>query len=81
MAAREQRSLEYLRRQRLPELLQRLAAMLLYHRPERPREFLMQVLEGVKAARRGEGEYPELMDESNLEAMFSLLDVVGQGHI
>ncbi|XP_040450319.1 EF-hand calcium-binding domain-containing protein 10 [Falco naumanni] len=81
MAAGEQQSREYLRRHRIPELLQRLGALLLYHRPERPREFLIQALERVKAAERAEGEYPYLMDEANLAAMFSLLDVVGQGCI
>ncbi|NWS52144.1 EFC10 protein, partial [Chunga burmeisteri] len=81
MAAGEQQGRDYLRRHRIPELLHRLGALLLYHRPERPREFLIQVLERVKAGKRAEGEYPYLMDESNLAAMFSLLDVVGQGHI
>ncbi|XP_075285029.1 EF-hand calcium-binding domain-containing protein 10 [Opisthocomus hoazin] len=81
MAAGEQRGREYLRRHRLPELLQRLGALLLHQRPERPREFLIQALERVQAARRGEGEYPQLMDEGNLAAMFSLLDVLGQGRI
>ncbi|NXS58402.1 EFC10 protein, partial [Brachypteracias leptosomus] len=81
MAAGEQQSRDYLQRHRLPELLQRLGALLLYHRPERPREFLIQVLERVQAGKRAEGEYPYLMDEDNLAAMFSLLDVLGQGHI
>ncbi|KFP70494.1 EF-hand calcium-binding domain-containing protein 10, partial [Acanthisitta chloris] len=48
---------------------------------ENPREFLVEVLEKVKAARRAEGEYPQLLDDANLDAMFSLLDVLGQGHI
>ncbi|NXW69593.1 EFC10 protein, partial [Hirundo rustica] len=81
MAAGEEQSREYLRRHRLPELLHRLGALLLFHRPERPREFLIQVLERVKAGRRAEGEYPFLMDEANVDAMFSLLDVLGQGYI
>ncbi|NXE17764.1 EFC10 protein, partial [Ardeotis kori] len=81
MAAGEQQSREYLQRHRIPELLHRLTALLLYHRPERPREFLIQALESVTAGKRAEGEYPYLMDEANLTAMFSLLDVVGQGHI
>ncbi|KAF1485659.1 EF-hand calcium-binding domain-containing protein 10, partial [Pygoscelis antarcticus] len=81
MAAGEQHGRDYLQRHRLPELLHRLSALLLYHRPERPREFLIQALERVKAGKRGEGEYPYLMDEANLAAMFELLDVVGQGHI
>ncbi|XP_051661120.1 EF-hand calcium-binding domain-containing protein 10 [Manacus candei] len=81
MAAGEEQSREYLRRHRLPELLQHLGALLLFHRPEKPREFLIQALERVKAGRRAEGEYPDLMDEANVEAMFGLLDVLGQGHI
>ncbi|KFQ00029.1 EF-hand calcium-binding domain-containing protein 10, partial [Haliaeetus albicilla] len=48
---------------------------------ERPREFLIRMLERVKAGKRAEGEYPYLMDEANLAAMFGLLDVVGQGHL
>ncbi|XP_075347858.1 EF-hand calcium-binding domain-containing protein 10 [Mycteria americana] len=81
MAAGEQQGRDYLQRHRIPELLHRLGALLLYHRPERPREFLIQALERVKAGRQAEGEYPYLMDEANLAAMFELLDVVGQGHI
>uniref|UniRef100_A0A663EL36 EF-hand calcium binding domain 10 n=1 Tax=Aquila chrysaetos chrysaetos TaxID=223781 RepID=A0A663EL36_AQUCH len=81
MAAGEQEARDYLRRHRIPELLHRLGALLLYHRPERPREFLIRMLERVKAGKRAEGEYPYLMDEANLAAMFGLLDVVGQGHI
>ncbi|NWH63584.1 EFC10 protein, partial [Geococcyx californianus] len=72
---------DYLRQHRIPELLQRLSALLLHHRPENPRGFLIEALERVKAGRRAEGEYPYLMDEANLDAMFGLLDVVGQGHI
>ncbi|NXY90644.1 EFC10 protein, partial [Alcedo cyanopectus] len=79
--ASEEESRQYLQQHRLPELLQRLAALLLYHRPENPREFLIQALEQVQAARRAEGQFPQLLDESNLGAMFSLLDVLGLGHI
>ncbi|XP_068016963.1 EF-hand calcium-binding domain-containing protein 10 isoform X2 [Melanerpes formicivorus] len=81
MAGREQQGGDYLRRHRLPELMRRLGALLLYRRPESPREFLIQVLERVKAGKRDDSEYPCLMDEGNLEAMFSLLEVAGQGHI
>ncbi|XP_067172531.1 EF-hand calcium-binding domain-containing protein 10 isoform X2 [Apteryx mantelli] len=80
-AAGEQRGREYLERHRIPELLHSLGALLLYHRPERPREFLIQVLESVKAGKLGEGKYPCLMDDSNLTAMFEMMDVAGQGYI
>ncbi|NWH71012.1 EFC10 protein, partial [Piaya cayana] len=77
----EQQCREYLRQHRLPELLHRLAALLLHHHPERPLEFLIAALERVKAGRRAEGEFPDLMDDANLEALFGLLDVLGQGRI
>ncbi|NXO04963.1 EFC10 protein, partial [Rhinopomastus cyanomelas] len=80
-AAGEEETREYLRRHRIDRLLRRLCALLLHHRPERPREFLVEALERVKAGREAEGGYPELMDEADLGALFSLLDVVGQGHI
>ncbi|XP_038041688.2 EF-hand calcium-binding domain-containing protein 10 isoform X1 [Anas platyrhynchos] len=89
MAAGEQGGRDYLERHRIPELLRRLSALLLYHQPgaapprgqERPRQFLIQVLETVKAGRQGEGTYPCLMDESNLVAMFQMLDVADLGSI
>ncbi|XP_040400548.1 EF-hand calcium-binding domain-containing protein 10 isoform X1 [Cygnus olor] len=81
MAACERGGRDYLERHGIPELLRRLSALLLYHQPERPRQFLIQVLERVKAGRQGEGGYPCLMDESNLVAMFQMLDVADLGYI
>ncbi|KAM9204307.1 EF-hand calcium-binding domain-containing protein 10 isoform 1-T1 [Mergus octosetaceus] len=81
MAAGERGGRDYLERHGIPELLRRLSALLLYHQPERPRQFLIQVLETVKAGRQGEGTYPCLMDESNLVAMFQMLDVADLGYI
>nr|XP_047924552.1 EF-hand calcium-binding domain-containing protein 10 isoform X1 [Anser cygnoides]XP_047924553.1 EF-hand calcium-binding domain-containing protein 10 isoform X1 [Anser cygnoides]XP_047924554.1 EF-hand calcium-binding domain-containing protein 10 isoform X1 [Anser cygnoides] len=81
MAAGERGGRDYLERHGIPELLRRLSALLLYHQPERPRQFLIQVLETVKAGRQGEGGYPCLMDESNLVAMFQMLDVADLGYI
>ncbi|NXI65063.1 EFC10 protein, partial [Anseranas semipalmata] len=80
-AGEQQRCRDYLERHGIPELLRRLSALLLYHQPERPRQFLIQVLERVQAGRRGEGDYPCLMDESNLVAMFQMLDVADRGYI
>uniref|UniRef100_A0A8B9V533 EF-hand calcium binding domain 10 n=1 Tax=Anas zonorhyncha TaxID=75864 RepID=A0A8B9V533_9AVES len=84
MAAGEQGGRDYLERHRIPELLRRLSALLprwLGSIAERPRQFLIQVLETVKAGRQGEGTYPCLMDESNLVAMFQMLDVADLGSI
>uniref|UniRef100_A0A8B9QZ23 EF-hand calcium binding domain 10 n=1 Tax=Anas platyrhynchos TaxID=8839 RepID=A0A8B9QZ23_ANAPL len=83
MAAGEQGGRDYLERHRIPELLRRLSALLprwLGSIAERPRQFLIQVLETAKAGRQGEGTYPCLMDESNLVAMFQMLDVADLGN-
>ncbi|XP_042323016.1 EF-hand calcium-binding domain-containing protein 10 [Sceloporus undulatus] len=72
---------EYLDRHKIPDLLHTLTALLLFHRPDRPREFLIKTLEKVKLAKMSNSEYPNLMDESNLDAMFQMLDAAGQGCI
>nr|XP_025034486.1 EF-hand calcium-binding domain-containing protein 10 [Pelodiscus sinensis] len=48
---------------------------------ERPREFLINALERAKLAKLTDAEYPYLVDESNLESMFEMLDVTSQGYI
>ncbi|CAM2098574.1 EF-hand calcium-binding domain-containing protein 10 [Lepidochelys kempii] len=80
-ATGEQQGREYLERYKIPELLHNLSALLLYHRPERPREFLIHALERVKLAKLTDAEYPYLVDESNLDAMFEMLDTASQGYI
>ncbi|XP_019399111.1 PREDICTED: EF-hand calcium-binding domain-containing protein 10-like [Crocodylus porosus] len=79
--AAEQSGREYLARHRVAELLHGLGALLLHHRPERPREFLIQALERIKLAKQTGVDYPYLMDEPNLEAMFEMLDTASQGYI
>ncbi|KAM6437575.1 EF-hand calcium-binding domain-containing protein 10 isoform 1-T1 [Liasis olivaceus] len=78
---RETEGREYLAQHKLPELLYSLTALLLYHQPERPRDFLIKTLEKVKLAKVTNTGYPNLMDESNLDAMFEMLDIAGQGYI
>ncbi|XP_070611271.1 EF-hand calcium-binding domain-containing protein 10 [Erythrolamprus reginae] len=78
---RETEGREYLAQHKIPELLYNLTSLLLYHRPERPREFLIKTLEKVKLAKTTTNDYPNLMDESNLDAMFEMIDVGGEGFI
>ncbi|XP_060100702.1 EF-hand calcium-binding domain-containing protein 10 [Heteronotia binoei] len=77
---REEEGRRYLEQHKIPELFHNLSALLLYHRPEKPREFLIQTLEKIKLA-RVTNDYPYLMDESNLNAMFDMLDTAGHGYI
>uniref|UniRef100_A0A8C2T4L9 EF-hand calcium binding domain 10 n=1 Tax=Coturnix japonica TaxID=93934 RepID=A0A8C2T4L9_COTJA len=81
MAAGEQQSRDYLERHGLPALFHRLAALLLYHRPERPRQFLIQTLEAVRAARRGGAAMPAVLDEADVETMFRMMDAAGRGFV
>ncbi|KAL7976279.1 hypothetical protein Chor_002498 [Crotalus horridus] len=78
---RETEGRVYLAQHKIPELLYSLTSLLLYHRPERPREFLIKTLEKVKIAKESSADYPNLMDESNLDAMFDMIDVGGEGYI
>ncbi|XP_028603308.1 EF-hand calcium-binding domain-containing protein 10 isoform X2 [Podarcis muralis] len=78
---REAEGRAYLAQHKIPELLHNLSALLLYHRPDRPREFLIKTLEKIKYAKITSTDFPYLMDESNVDAMFEMLDVAGQGYI
>nr|XP_034983608.1 EF-hand calcium-binding domain-containing protein 10 [Zootoca vivipara] len=78
---REAEGRAYLAQHKIPELLHNLSALLLYHRPDRPREFLIKTLEKIKYAKMTSTEFPYLMDDTNVDAMFEMLDVAGQGYI
>ncbi|XP_072257784.1 EF-hand calcium-binding domain-containing protein 10 [Pyxicephalus adspersus] len=80
-SSREVECEEYLREHKIIDLVNNLTSLLLYHRPERPREFLISQLEKLKLARIADLDYPCLFDESNVEAVFGMLDPAGQGYI
>ncbi|XP_067907386.1 EF-hand calcium-binding domain-containing protein 10 [Heterodontus francisci] len=77
----EREALDYLAEYQILELLDNLTSMLLYHRPAKPWEFLIDQLEKLKTARQTKKNYPCLFDESNLDAVFGILDTTKQGHI
>ncbi|MBN3309630.1 EFC10 protein, partial [Amia calva] len=74
---REQHAARYLREHRIPALLHALTGELLFHRPERPREFLVSKLEMLKSTHT----HPCLFSDSNLDAVFGILDTTKQGYI
>ncbi|XP_038597220.1 EF-hand calcium-binding domain-containing protein 10 [Tachyglossus aculeatus] len=80
-SVREEEAQAYLEQHRIVELLDGLTSSVLYHRPERPREFLISLLERVKVARMTGVAYPYLMDHSNLTSMFEMMDPSKQGYI
>ncbi|XP_029472702.1 EF-hand calcium-binding domain-containing protein 10 [Rhinatrema bivittatum] len=81
MASKELLAEDYIREHKVLELLNTLTSLLLYHRPERKREFLINELEKLKLARVSDSDYPSLFDESNLIAVFGILDPAGKGFI
>ncbi|KAJ8249634.1 hypothetical protein COCON_G00228500 [Conger conger] len=78
---REQEAANYLEKHKIPELMNNLTSMLFFHRPENPREFLITQLALLKASRLRPLDCPCLIDESNLDAVFGILDPVKQGYI
>ncbi|KAJ8387006.1 hypothetical protein AAFF_G00161830 [Aldrovandia affinis] len=78
---REEEAANYLEKHKIPELMNNLTSMLCFHRPENPREFLITQLELMKASRLQPLDCPCLFNESNLDAVFGILDPINQGHI
>ncbi|XP_030621210.1 EF-hand calcium-binding domain-containing protein 10 [Chanos chanos] len=74
---REQEAAAYLEKHKIPELMDNLTSMLFFYRPERPRDFLIDQLEQLKESRVRAG----LFNDSNLDAVFGILDPTHQGHI
>ncbi|XP_051885936.1 EF-hand calcium-binding domain-containing protein 10 [Pristis pectinata] len=78
---REQEAFEYLAEHQILQLIDGLTSMLLYRRPAKPLEFLIEQLEQLKTAKKTRTNYPCLFDESNLDAVFGILDTTKQGYI
>ncbi|KAK2867336.1 hypothetical protein Q8A67_025453 [Cirrhinus molitorella] len=78
---REQEAAEYLDKHKIIELTDNLTSMLFFYRPDRPREFLIDQLEKLKVSKVGPGNPPCLFNESNLDALFGILDPSHQGFI
>ncbi|KAG7395644.1 EF-hand calcium-binding domain-containing protein 10 [Phytophthora boehmeriae] len=62
------------------ELFEGLGTLLLYHRPQNPREFLVQHLQELRQAKLTQTPMP-FFDEQDLKAMFTAFDIKEQGTI
>ncbi|XP_020840216.1 EF-hand calcium-binding domain-containing protein 10 isoform X1 [Phascolarctos cinereus] len=78
---RKEEALMYLEKHRLLDLLVNLTSSLLFHRPEKPRDFLLNMLARIKIAKITTVDFPYLMDDSNLVSMFEIMDPTNQGFI
>ncbi|XP_048195780.1 EF-hand calcium-binding domain-containing protein 10 [Perognathus longimembris pacificus] len=77
----ERQAREYLEKHRIMDMLNYLTSMLLFSKPEKPREFLMSLLERMRIAKVTSIAFPYFMDNTNIMAMFEMLDSAGKGNI
>ncbi|XP_036617133.1 EF-hand calcium-binding domain-containing protein 10 [Trichosurus vulpecula] len=80
-SAQEQEALLYLEKHRVLDLLVHLTSSLLFNRPDKPRDFLLNMLARIKIAKITAVDFPYLMDDSNLVSMFEIMDPTNQGFI
>ncbi|KAF3855186.1 hypothetical protein F7725_023241, partial [Dissostichus mawsoni] len=78
---REEDAAEYLKKHNIIQLLDNLSCMLFFHRPEKPREFLIEQLEQLKISQQTGMKGPNLFNNANLDAVFGILDPTNQKHI
>ncbi|KAK1789833.1 hypothetical protein P4O66_015709 [Electrophorus voltai] len=92
---REKEAVKYLEEHKIGEMMDNLISMLFFYRPgkilmsvpnavlstKRPREFLIAQLEQLRASKLSAADSPCLFDDSNLDAVFGILDPANQGHI
>ncbi|XP_023363252.1 EF-hand calcium-binding domain-containing protein 10-like [Otolemur garnettii] len=80
-SSRESQARQYLEKHRIPELLNYLTSVLLFFRPEKPREYLITILERLRIAKVTGVAFPFFMDNSNIVAMFEMMDPSKRGTI
>lgn len=71
----------YLKQHRILELFDNMTSMLIYNQPEEMKPFLIKQLEKLKTSKLSGMYHPCLFDDTNLQAIFGMLDVTKQGFI
>ncbi|XP_004839750.1 EF-hand calcium-binding domain-containing protein 10-like isoform X2 [Heterocephalus glaber] len=79
--SRELQARNYLEKHRIMELLNHLTSVLLFIRPPKPREYLISLLERLRLAKATGIRFPFFMNNSNIVAMFDMMDPSGKGTI
>ncbi|KAJ7998384.1 hypothetical protein DPEC_G00222140 [Dallia pectoralis] len=78
---REQETADYLKKHKIIELVDNLTSMLMFYRPDKPQEFLIAQLEQLGVSKSRELACPGLFNDTNLDAVFGILDRTNRGHI
>lgn len=77
----EDEAQNYMQKHKIVELLDNLTAQVVFHRPDNPKEFMINQLVQLKDAKSTKKGYPCLFDDGNINAMFCLMDPEGRGFI
>jgi len=74
---------KYLKEHKIMTFFENLTAALVYERPEDPKLFTRTFIEKLQKAKNepDEAEPPTLVDDSNLESVFRMLDVSKKGYV
>uniref|UniRef100_A0A3Q7MHH3 EF-hand calcium-binding domain-containing protein 10-like n=1 Tax=Callorhinus ursinus TaxID=34884 RepID=A0A3Q7MHH3_CALUR len=78
---RELEAKNSLEKHQIMELLNYLTRALLFSRPEKPREYLISLLEQLRIAKITGVAFPFFMDHSNIVSMFEMMDTSNKGTI
>ncbi|XP_027452611.1 EF-hand calcium-binding domain-containing protein 10-like, partial [Zalophus californianus] len=78
---RELEAKNYLEKHQIMELLNYLTRALLFSRPEKPREYLISLLEQLRIAKITGVAFPFFMDHSNIVSVFEMMDTSNKGTI
>lgn len=79
--SRELQAKNYLKKHRIMELLNYLTSSLLFFQPNKPREYLVSLLERLRIAKITGVAFPVFMNHSNIVAMFEMMDTSKKGTI
>uniref|UniRef100_A0A3B5KSM7 EFCAB10 C-terminal EF-hand domain-containing protein n=1 Tax=Xiphophorus couchianus TaxID=32473 RepID=A0A3B5KSM7_9TELE len=81
LETRERDATAYLKKHKIVELMDNMTSMLLFYRPENPKEFLIEQLDLLKVSRESGIRGPNLFDNSNLTAVCGIMDPANQKYI
>ncbi|XP_034541963.1 EF-hand calcium-binding domain-containing protein 10 [Notolabrus celidotus] len=80
-AQREKDAADYLEKHKILELFDNLTSMLFFYRPDNPRDFLVEQLKQLKLSQQTGVKGPNLFNNTNLDAVFGILDPANQKYI
>lgn len=74
---------KYLKEHKIMELLENMTSMLVYERPDNPKEFFSDYIEQLQKAKSNpdENSPPSFFAESNLKSVFGMLDITRKGYV